>query len=28
VLVAGTAVFGQEDYAAAIRAIREGAARR
>lgn len=28
VLVAGTAVFGQKDYAAAIRAIREGAARR
>jgi len=27
VLVAGTAVFGQKDYAAAIRAIREGAGR-
>jgi ribulose-phosphate 3-epimerase len=28
VLVAGTAVFGQKDYAAAIRALREAAARR
>jgi len=27
VLVAGTAVFGQKDYAAAIRALREAAAR-
>jgi ribulose-phosphate 3-epimerase len=28
VLVAGTAVFGQKDYAAAIRALRDGAVRR